>query len=186
MIIQEPFPGLKLIQMTKFVDSRGYFCESWNRNVYREYGIDCDFVQDNESMSHRGTLRGLHYQMPPYGQAKLVRVVKGKVFDVAVDIRHDSPTFGQWYGVELSADNCLSLFIPEGFAHGFLALEDQTIFQYKCSQIYFKAAERSIDLFDKSLAISWPSMDDSTYLISEKDRAGTPLSNIEPYFITPC
>jgi dTDP-4-dehydrorhamnose 3,5-epimerase len=155
-------PGVVIVEPAVFSDERGWFMESWNRPRFdaalRELGLPAPrpFVQDNHSCSKAGVLRGLHYQLPPHPQGKLVRVVQGAAFDVAVDIRRDSPTFGRWEGIELNAVNRLMLWVPEGFAHGFLALEDDTQFLYKTTDVYARDCERSIRWDDPTLAIRWP------------------------------
>lgn len=155
-----------------FGDARGFFLETWNAEAFRAAGIDARFVQDNWSRSRKGILRGLHYQMPS-AQGKLVRVVRGAVFDVAVDLRRSSPTFGRWVGRELTAENFHALWIPAGFAHGFLALEDDTDFVYKCSAPYRPQEERTLAWNDPTVAIDWP-LDriggPGAVLVSEKDR----------------
>jgi len=160
-------PGLLLIKPRIFEDHRGYFFESFNSGSFTALtGLSPVFVQDNESMSHRGVLRGLHLQLPPYAQGKLVRVVRGSVYDVAVDVRTNSETYGSWYGVELSAQNKLQLYIPPGFAHGFAVLENNTIFSYKCTALYHQESERCIKWDDEVLGIEWPL---EAPIISEKD-----------------
>ncbi len=154
-MVTTPFEGLIIIEPAVFGDGRGYFFESYQAGRYAEYGIDALFVQDNESMSNYGVVRGLHYQEPPFAQSKLVRVIVGSVYDVALDLRNGSPTFGQWFGIELSAENKRQLFIPKGFAHGFSVTSDRAVFSYKCDEIYRKEAERSINFSDPSLAIDW-------------------------------
>lgn len=160
-------PGLLLIKPRVFQDERGYFIESYNEKEWREAGLHAIFVQDNQSMSKKNTLRGLHFQHAPFAQGKLVRVVRGAVLDVAVDIRNGSPTFGQSYKVILTADNFLQLYIPEGFAHGFLTLEDNTVFSYKCTNYYSAAHEDGLLWNDKELGIDWET--DSPFL-SPKDE----------------
>ena len=155
-------PGVVVIEPAVFSDDRGWFMESFNEARFhaglRELGLPVPraFVQDNHSCSKAGVLRGLHYQLPPHAQGKLVRVVKGSAFDVAVDIRRGSPTFGQWAGAELSASNHRQLWIPEGFAHGFLALEDDTHFLYKTTDVYARDCERSVHWADPAIGIDWP------------------------------
>jgi len=178
-ILSTSLEGLVLIEPNVFGDARGYFLESYQQEAFRNAGIDADFVQDNESCSSVGVLRGLHFQHPPHAQGKLVRVVRGRVWDVAVDIRRESPTYGQWFGVELSGDNKRQLWIPPGFAHGFYTLEDDTIFAYKCSAFYHKASEEAIRWNDPDLAIEWPLQD--TPKVSEKDEQATLFSR----FTTP-
>ena len=158
--------SLQIIKPKKYIDHRGYFAETYCRNKYSELGIDVEFVQDNHSKSKKGVLRGLHYQKTPYQQGKLVRVITGEVFDVAVDIRRDSPTYGQWVSEILSGENKKQLWIPEGFAHGFLSLEDDTVFSYKVSNYYSCNHEVSINPFLKEFSITWPRLE---YLLSDKD-----------------
>jgi dTDP-4-dehydrorhamnose 3,5-epimerase len=166
-ILTTGIEGLFLIQPQVFEDERGCFFESYRKDQLRKVGIEPEFVQENESHSKKNVLRGLHFQEPPYEQGKLVRVVSGKVQDVAVDLRRKSATFGQWYSHVLSDENKTLLWIPPGFAHGFLALEDETVFQYKCTGYYNKNSENSIRWNDPDLAIKWEVIDP---LISEKDR----------------
>lgn len=162
--------GCYIIKPKIFNDQRGYFFESFNLNKFNEQtNNNIAFVQDNESSSSKGVLRGLHYQEYEYAQAKLVRVIKGSVLDVVVDIRENSPTFGEHFSIELSAENKTQLFIPRGFAHGFLVLEDQTIFSYKCDNYYNKAAERGIIFNDITLKIDWQ-FNISELILSEKDK----------------
>ena len=150
-------PDVVLIEPTVFRDDRGYFFESFNQRVFEEaVGQRVAFVQDNHSLSARGVLRGLHYQLPPHAQGKLVRVTAGAAFDVAVDIRRSSATFGRWVGAELSADNFRQLWIPPGFAHGFVALADGTEFLYKTTDVWVKACDRAIRWDDPAIAIDWP------------------------------
>lgn len=163
-------PGPLIIEPKVFGDQRGFFLESWNRGVFADAGLDVTFVQDNHSRSLRGVLRGLHYQ-DPAPQGKLVRVVNGRVFDVAVDVRRSSATFGRWIGVELSAANQRMLWVPPGFAHGFLTLEDQTDFLYKCTDFYRPEAEHCVRWDDPDLAIEWP-LDGLIPELSAKDQAG--------------
>jgi dTDP-4-dehydrorhamnose 3,5-epimerase len=173
--ISTKLQGLVLIQPDVFPDSRGYFFESFQEEKFRAFGIDARFVQDNESLSQKGVLRGLHFQRPPFAQGKLVRVVTGAVMDVAVDIRKGSPTYGQWVKAELSASNKLMMYIPEGFAHGFLVLEDNTIFQYKCTNYYNRESEGGIIWNDPDLNIDW-GVDNP--IVSEKDLRGVKLREI--------
>lgn len=170
--------GVFVLEPKVFGDQRGYFLESYSNRDFKEAtGLDIDFVQDNESMSSKGVLRGLHFQKSPHAQAKLVRVVKGAVQDVAVDIRPDSPTFGKYVSVVLSGENKKSLFIPEGFAHGFLVLEDDTIFQYKCSDYYAPSSEGSVKWNDPQIGIEWM-LPEQEYLISDKDKIAPPFSSL--------
>lgn len=163
-----PIEGLLVLTPKVFADNRGYFYESYNKQTLLEAGITADFVQDNESFSTQNTLRGLHFQKPPFAQAKLVRVLEGTVWDVAVDLRHDSPTFGQWFGVELSAENKKQFYIPHGFAHGFSVLTPMAKFAYKCDNFYNKAAEGAVHFADKDLAVDWK-IDVTQAVLSEKD-----------------
>ncbi|MHB0896407.1 MAG: dTDP-4-dehydrorhamnose 3,5-epimerase [Spirochaetales bacterium] len=161
-----PIEGLALIEPRVFPDDRGFFMETFKESEFLAAGIAGRFVQDNHSLSCRGTLRGLHFQRAPYEQGKLVRVSSGSIWDVAVDLRPESPTLGKWYGLELSAANRRMLYIPAGFAHGFLALEDGTELQYKCTAEYNGPSEAGIRWDDPDLAIDWPSRD---VLVSDKD-----------------
>ena len=171
-------PEVILFTPKVFGDERGFFFESFNAKTFAEAsGLQRDFVQDNHSKSQRGVLRGLHYQLPPYAQGKLVRVVQGEVFDVAVDIRKSSPTCGQWVGALLSAENKQQLWIPEGFAHGFLTLSDTAEFLYKTTGYYAPQAERCIAWNDPELGIVWP--DACEPLLSAKDQLGRSLSSAD-------
>ncbi len=163
-------PGLLVVEPQVFGDSRGYFFESFNAAKFAEQtGIDTQFVQDNESRSSYGVVRGLHMQLPPHAQAKLVRVVEGRVIDVAVDLRKDSPTFGKHFAIELTGENHLQVYIPKGFAHGFSVLSETAVFQYKCDGYYAPASETAIAWNDPDLGIDWklPSED---VVLSDKDR----------------
>lgn len=168
-VFQTHIPGLLIIEPRIFSDSRGYFFESFNTNEFKDVLGDTIFVQDNESKSSYGVLRGLHFQKEPFAQAKLVRVVKGCVLDVAVDIRKNSPTYGQHFSVELSEENHLQFFMPRGFAHGFSVLSDEVIFQYKCDNFYHPEAEGAIAWNDPDLAIDWQLPADKI-ILSEKDK----------------
>lgn len=170
--------GLLTIEPKVFKDKRGYFFESFNKKMFSENNIDVEFLQDNQSLSQKGVLRGLHFQEPPYAQAKLIKVITGKVFDVAVDLRKDSPTYGEHQTIILSAENNKMFFIPEGFAHGFLTLEDNTIFSYKCSNLYNTASENSILWNDIDLNINW---NFENPILSEKDKGALSFNK----FITP-
>lgn len=167
--IETGLPGLKVFEPRVFTDARGYFFEVYNEQLFSEAGINARFVQDNESKSQRGVLRGLHYQLDPMAQAKLVRVVEGEVLDVVMDIRKGSPTFGKVYSIVLSAENKKQLFIPRGFAHGFSVLSNTVIFQYKCDNFYSKESEGGIAYNDPSLAIDW-GFDLSEAIVSDKDK----------------
>lgn len=147
--------GLLILQPKIWKDDRGYFFESFRKDIFTKLNIDVDFVQDNQSLSQKGTIRGLHFQTSPNEQGKLVRVVQGRVLDVALDIRKNSPTYGQYYAIELSAENQTQFFIPPGFAHGFSTLEDNTIFCYKCTNYYSKADEGGVRFNDPALGIDW-------------------------------
>ena len=179
-VINTSIPEVKVIIPKVFGDHRGYFFESWNEKKYTEVGIDCNWMQDNESKSCRGVLRGLHYQAAPYTQAKLVRVIKGAVLDVAVDIRKNSPTFGKHVAVELSEENKYQLFVPRGFAHGFAVLSDEAIFAYKCDNIYMSSHERGIAFNDPALGINWR-IDAAEVLLSEKDGKNPLLADAEVF-----
>lgn len=177
-IISSDIPDVKIIVPEVFGDDRGYFFESWNRDRYSGNMIDCQWIQDNESKSVKGVLRGLHYQLPPYTQAKLVRVIYGRVVDVAVDIRKDSPTFGKYVAVELSGENKYQLFIPRGFAHGFAVLSDEAVFAYKCDNTYMPSHERGIAFNDPALNINWP-LDLKKCIMSARDLVNPPLAEAE-------
>jgi dTDP-4-dehydrorhamnose 3,5-epimerase len=178
-LIETPLPGVLLIEPRVFGDARGFFLESWNRQSFAEAGLDMDFVQDNHSRSSRGVLRGLHYQLHN-PQGKLVRVTQGAVFDVAVDIRRASPHFGRWVGYELSADNHRMLWIPPGFAHGFLVLSDTADFLYKCTTLYDPPSDRGIRWDDPAIGIDWPDMGGAP-LLSAKDAAAPLLADAEVF-----
>lgn len=161
--------GLYIIEPSVFGDQRGYFMETYNQNDFKEAGLDMVFVQDNQSMSVKGVLRGLHFQKE-FPQGKLVRVVRGKVFDVAVDLRTSSNTYGKWFGVELSAENKKQFYIPEGFAHGFLVLSDEAEFCYKCTDFYRPGDEGGMAWNDPEIGIAWPIEEGMNLIISEKDQ----------------
>lgn len=167
---QTNIPGLLIFEPKVFEDSRGYFFEAYNENSFMDEGVDVRFVQDNQSRSSYGVIRGLHYQLPPYAQSKLVRVLEGAILDVAVDIRKGSPTFGQAFAVELSAENKKQLYIPAGFAHGFSVLSETAIVLYKCDQFYNKESEGGIRFDDPALAIDWRIAKEKA-IVSEKDLA---------------
>jgi len=178
-VINTPLDGLLVIEPTVFGDQRGFFYESFNAQRFAEQtGVQVDFVQDNHSRSAKGVLRGLHYQIQQ-AQGKLVRVTTGAVFDVAVDLRKRSPTFGQWYGLELSAENKRQLWIPAGFAHGFVVTSDVAEFLYKTTDYYAPAYERSVIWNDPAIGIEWPL--DGEPLLSAKDKAGVPLAEAEVF-----
>jgi dTDP-4-dehydrorhamnose 3,5-epimerase len=177
--IQTNIKGLLVIQPKVFQDDRGHFFEPYNKKALSEIGILEEFWQDNQSMSQKGVLRGLHFQNPPFAQSKLVRVIKGAVWDVAVDIRKNSPTYGQYYGLELNEKNKTILYIPEGFAHGFKTLEDNTIFLYKCSTLYNKEAEDSILWNDTDINIPW---NIENPILSDKDKNAKQFRNFQSKF----
>ena len=179
-VIDAGLKGLKIIEPDVFGDARGWFCEQYNAARYKAAGIAADFVQDNESLSSKGVVRGLHWQAAPHTQAKLVRVIKGAVWDVAVDIRKGSPTFGKYVSAILTGDNKKQMFIPRGFAHGFVVLEDETLFSYKCDNLYCKESERGLMFNDPALGIEWPEIDVEIKL-SDKDKKHPPLAEIEPW-----
>lgn len=180
-IIKTEIEGVVVLEPRVFGDSRGYFFESYSKRVFDELVCPIDFVQDNESSSTRGVMRGLHFQGPPYAQSKLVRCVRGAVVDVAVDIRKGSPTFGRHVAVELSADNHRQLFIPKGFAHGFAVLSDIAVMQYKCDEYYHSEADGGISILDESLAINWGiSIQDA--ILSEKDKRHPLLGDFDSPF----
>lgn len=176
-VIETSLPGVLAIEPQVFGDARGYFFESYNKAKFREAGIDAEFVQSNVSRSARGVLRGLHYQWPN-PQGKLVSVVEGEVFDVAVDIRRGSPTFGQWAGVMLSAENKRHFWIPEGFAHGFCVVSDFATFTYQCTALYDREADASVRWNDSAIGIDWPV---SQALLSGKDEKAPLLKDVAEY-----
>ncbi len=175
-----PIEGLKVITPQIFKDNRGYFFESYNKQVFSAAGITTEFVQDNQSFSTKGVLRGLHFQRPPFAQAKLVRVLQGKVLDVAVDLRHESPMYGKWFGVELSDENGKMFFIPHGFAHGFSVLSETAVFAYKCDNFYNKESEGGLIYNDPGLAIDWQVTNEN---VSHKDLL---LKTFKDYKENPC
>ena len=180
-IIKTAIEGLLVIKPQVFVDARGYFVETYNEKRYREAGIDAQFVQDNQSCSSYGVVRGLHFQRPPYTQAKLVCCTVGRVLDIAVDLRKNSPTFGQWHSVELSAENHLQFFIPKGFAHGFSVLSETAVFTYKCDELYHPEADGGILLSDPDLAIDWQ-VPEELRILSEKDKKHPLLKDFDNPF----
>jgi dTDP-4-dehydrorhamnose 3,5-epimerase len=181
-VLQTTIPDVILFKPRIFNDTRGSFFESYNQNLIKEIGITNIFVQDNQSQSSKGVLRGLHFQLGDSAQAKLVRVIKGAVYDVAVDIRKNSPTYGEYFGSILSEENKLQMYIPRGFAHGFMVLEDESIFAYKCDNFYNKASERGIVWNDPAINIPWP-INTPEILLSEKDEVLPMLANCENDFI---
>ena len=179
-VIETEIPDVKIIIPDVHGDARGWFVEQYNAARYKAAGIAADFVQDNESFSSKGIVRGLHWQAGAHAQAKLVRVIRGAVWDVAVDIRKGSPTFGKHVAVTLTAENRRQFFIPRGFAHGFIVLEDDTLFSYKCDQPYCPASERGMRFDDPALGIVWPEVGVALTL-SEKDRRLPAFSDIEAW-----
>ncbi len=177
-IEKTPIQGLLVLTPQVFTDDRGYFMESYNHKKWNEF-LKTEFLQDNESLSQKGVLRGLHFQKPPFSQAKLVRVVKGSVLDVAVDLRKSSSTYGQHYKVLLSAENKKQFFVPEGFAHGFLCLEDDTLFLYKCSQYFHAASEGVIQWNDTTIGIEWGI---ENPIISERDALAPSFNSFQTPF----
>lgn len=178
-IIPTNIEGLVIIEPRVFGDDRGFFMESWNRKTFADLGLDLDFVQDNHSRSAKGVLRGLHYQQPN-PQGKLVRVTAGRAWDVAVDLRAGSATYGKWAGVELSGQNKRMFWVPPGFAHGFVSLEDGTDFLYKCTDFYDPANEHSLMWNDPEVGIEWP-LEGIEPQLSAKDLVGKPLNEVEPF-----
>ncbi|MCG6186410.1 dTDP-4-dehydrorhamnose 3,5-epimerase [Maribellus maritimus] len=180
-ITETPIPGLFVVEPRVFEDSRGYFYESYHKERYFQNQMGAEFIQDNESRSVRGVVRGLHYQLAPFAQSKLVRVVQGSVYDVAVDLRKGSPTFGEWFGLELNEAEKKQLFIPRGFAHGFSVLSETAIFSYKCDNVYSKDSERSININDPKLNIDWK-IKTSEQIVSEKDQVAPFFDDAEMNF----
>jgi dTDP-4-dehydrorhamnose 3,5-epimerase len=181
-IIKTPISDLLIIKPRVFADARGFFCETYNEKNFLDAGIDLHFCQDNQSKSSYGVIRGLHYQLNPHSQSKLVSVVQGTVWDVAVDLRASSPTFGQWYGVELSEENHLQFLIPQGFAHGFSVLTETAVFSYKCDNLYSPSFERGIMYNDPALAIDWKIPADKA-VISDKDLKNLLFVDAEKNFL---
>ena len=184
--VETGIDGLFVVEPEVFGDHRGWFMESWSKRKFEEIGIDCEFVQDNHSFSEKkGTLRGLHFQKGEYAQAKLVRVLRGAVYDVAVDLRKDSKTFLKWFGVELSEENKKEFFIPRGFAHGFLTLTDNVEFAYKADNYYNKESEGAIIYNDERIAVDWRfnKLGIDEVIVSDKDKIAPPLAELdESYF----
>ncbi len=176
--IKTKIDGLMIIEPNCFGDDRGFFMESYSKSEFSKNGINIEFVQDNHSRSTKGVLRGLHFQRPPFAQDKLVRVTKGEVLDVVVDLRKDSPTFGQYESILLSDENKKMFFIPKGFAHGFLVLSDIADFQYKCSEFYNKESEGGLLWNDPEIGIDWEKLD-INYILSDKDKLWPNLSEIK-------
>lgn len=180
-IISTSIEGLLVIEPKVFEDARGYFVETYNEQRYREAGITAQFVQDNQSCSCYGVVRGLHFQRPPYTQAKLVCCTEGRVLDVAVDLRKDSPTYGKWYAVELSAENHRQFYLPRGFAHGFSVLSEKAVFSYKCDNLYHPEADGGILLSDPDIAVDWQVPADKM-ILSEKDQHHPLLRDLDNPF----
>lgn len=178
-VIKTKLEGVLVLKPKVFEDARGYFFESYNQNLFLQAGLNLNFVQDNQSLSQKGVLRGLHFQNNPHAQGKLVRVITGAVFDVAVDIRKNSPTYGQWFGLELTEKNKWMMYIPEGFAHGFATLENNTIFSYKCTNFYNKASEDCLLWNDPDIGINWNL---ENPLLSEKDLQGKKMKDFVSLF----
>jgi dTDP-4-dehydrorhamnose 3,5-epimerase len=179
-VIDCSIEGLKILEPKVFEDARGYFFETYNEKRYKEIGINVAFLQDNEALSSKGVMRGLHWQAAPYTQAKLVRVVRGAVLDIVVDIRKNSPTYGQYEAVELSGKNKRQFFVPRGFAHGYVVLEDDTLFSYKCDNLYTPSAERGMNFLDPALGIKLPDIG-GELIFSAKDKVSALFSEIEPW-----
>jgi len=181
-VLPTKIPGLLIIEPDVFADRRGYFFESYSLQKYQSHGIKTTFLQDNVSSSVRGVVRGLHYQLAPYAQAKLIQVLKGSVLDVAVDLRQESPTFGEHVSVELSGKNLRQFFVPPGFAHGFSVLSDEVLFSYKCDNYYNKEAERGINHNDPDLNINWQ-VPGNEIIVSPKDQALPSFKEAERNFV---
>ena len=178
-IIKTPIEGLLVIKPKIFGDDRGYFFESWSKESFAKNVLNLDFVQDNQSLSSKGVLRGLHFQNPPFSQGKLVRVIKGAVLDVVVDIRKESSTYGKHFSIELNEENKTICWIPPGFAHGFVTLQDDTIFTYKCTEVYNSASEEALLWSDKDLNIDWRAINP---LVSDKDLVAGSFKNFISQF----
>lgn len=178
-ITKTAIPDVLIIKPDVFGDDRGYFFESYQQEKFKAYGINAAFVQDNESCSQKGVLRGLHFQKPPFAQGKLIRVIRGAVMDVAVDLRRASPTYGKWVSMMLSGENKCMCWIPEGFAHGFITLEENTVFSYKCTNYYNKASEGSVRWNDPTLNINWGT---ENPILSGKDSDAPLLDQLPPIF----
>jgi dTDP-4-dehydrorhamnose 3,5-epimerase len=181
-IIPTALPGVTIVEPNVFGDSRGYFMETWNRDRYRAAGLPGVFAQDNVSLSRRGVLRGLHFQNP-YEQGKLVYVLEGEVFDVAVDVRPGSPTFAQWVGVTISSENKRQLYVPPGYAHGFCVISELAVFAYKCTEVYHPETERTIRWNDPEIAVEWPVKNPT---VSDRDSRAPLLCELSPIYLPPC
>ena len=180
--IKLEIPDVVIIEPDIFGDDRGFFFETYKKNMFAENGINVDFVQDNMSSSTKNVLRGLHYQLDPMAQGKLVRVVVGEIFDVAVDIRRGSPWYGKWVGQKLSAENGKSMFVPAGFAHGFCVLSDKAVFHYKCTNYYSKENERGLLWNDPEVGVEWP-VSERDVQLSGKDKNASGISDIETNYV---
>jgi dTDP-4-dehydrorhamnose 3,5-epimerase len=181
-ITETRIPGMVIIQPGIYEDSRGYFYESYNERLYRDHGLDFRFVQDNESRSGRNVIRGLHYQLHPYAQTKLLRVLEGVIFDVAVDMRKNSPAYGSWSGIEVSAANRLQVLVPRGCAHGFRVISEHATVFYKCDEFYYPEFERGVHFADESLAIDWGT-EPGKAVVSEKDKNAPRFADADNNFI---
>jgi dTDP-4-dehydrorhamnose 3,5-epimerase len=180
-VTRTDFEGLLIIEPRVFEDNRGYFFESYNKKKFLEEGIEVEFVQDNQSFSKRGVIRGLHYQIPPHAQIKMVRVLSGVIQDVVVDLRKNQPTFGKHFSIELSAENNRQVLVPAGFAHGFLVLSESADVLYKCNEFYYPKMERGIYINDPALKINWQ-LDPGKFIFSEKDTQYPILANADNLF----
>lgn len=180
-VIKSDIEGVVIIEPELFNDQRGYFYEAFSEREFCEKVCDTHFVQDNESHSSYGVIRGLHLQKPPHAQSKLVRVTKGRILDIAVDVRHGSPTFGRYVAVELSEENHRQCFIPRGFAHGFAVLSEEAVVQYKCDNYYAPQSECAVAWNDTSIGVDWM-LPQSDIVLSDKDKSNPPLSALEPLF----
>lgn len=179
-IEETPIPGLLIVKTGVFPDDRGFFSEAYSQKMWEEAGITETFVQDNLSKSKRGTLRGMHYQIEPESMGKLVRCVQGAIFDAAVDLRKGSPTYGHWHGIELTGENHLSFWVPAGFAHGFVALEDNTLVHYKCTSHHAPARERALNYACPKVGIAWPM---KPTVITQKDADAPELDQVDTNFV---
>jgi len=181
-VINTEFPGLMIIEPKVFGDDRGYFFESYNEKLMLNAGIQTVFIQDNQSFSKYGVIRGLHFQRNPYAQTKLIRVIEGTIFDVALDLRKGSPTFGKWFGLEISAENKQQVYIPQGFAHGFSVLSQQAIILYKCDNLYNPLSEGGVLYNDPALGIDWK-VDAAKAIVSDKDKILPTFEQVQTYFV---
>ncbi|MCK4663091.1 MAG: dTDP-4-dehydrorhamnose 3,5-epimerase [Bacteroidales bacterium] len=182
IITKTDIPGLFIIEPKFYEDERGYFCEIYKKDIFEQSGLKSDFIQDNQSKSLYGVIRGLHYQLAPFSQTKLIRVLYGEIFDVVVDIRKNSPTFSKWYGIKLSSENKKQLYIPKGFAHGFSVLSDYAEIMYKCDSLYNPESEAGINYNDKKLNINWQIHSEKA-IVSTKDKVLPDIDNAKMNFI---